>query len=94
MHQPSPLAFQPAIYCCADCGIEYNGDVSALPPGWDRLQHPRTRRVTVTCPDCLDRIERQFAVAHCAPAPGPASITIGLVAAAYRGQLAPRAPRS
>lgn len=60
MHQPHAASFQPAIYSCADCEIEHNGDVNSLPPGWDRVKDPQSGRVTVRCPDCLERIERDY----------------------------------
>lgn len=93
MHQPHPTAFQPATYVCADCEIQHNGDVSSLPQGWDRVKDPHTHRVTVRCPDCLERIERDYAEAWgnaiwwtLAGIEG-ATTTMGRAAAAYRGGL-------
>ena len=101
MHQPHPPTCQPAIYICADCAIEHNGDVSSLPQGWDRVKDPHTRLVTVRCPDCLEAIEQDFRdyIVSLGPFhgdfrrlfllgtyPTPAT-NMGRAAAAYRGGL-------
>lgn len=94
MHQPKPTAFQPAIYRCADCEIEHNGDVNSLPQGWDRVEDPYTGFVSVRCPDCLERVERDF-IEACQWPRGSTTLsradtvtaTMGRAAAAYRGGL-------
>ncbi len=65
MHQPDHTAFSatphhPAIYICADCAIEHNGDVRALPQGWDKVADPHSHQTTLRCPDCLESIEREW----------------------------------
>lgn len=96
MHQPHATAFQPAIYRCADCEIEHNGDVSSLPQGWDRVKDPQSGRVTVRCPDCLERIESEWAeltlygfwdLPRTAAATATPTAHMGRAAAAYRGGL-------
>lgn len=96
MHQPHTSEFQPAIYQCADCEVEHNGSRTSLPKGWDRVRDPQSGRVSVRCPDCLERIERDYAAAREALGIGkvtcrvsrPSGWTMGIAAAAFRGQLA------
>lgn len=92
MHQPHRTAFQPAIYICGACATEHNGDVHALPAGWDRVAHPVTGHVTVHCPDCLETIERDWIAARAELGLGAALPTAmqaaGIVAATYAGGVA------
>lgn len=50
----------PAVYVCADCEIEHNGDATHLPQDWDRVTDPISHATTVRCPDCLEAIERMW----------------------------------
>lgn len=99
MHMPDHHEFaapphDAAIYICADCAIEHNGDTRTLPQGWDRVIDPKNRQTTVRCPDCLEAIEREFAEAisalgyndHWSMRQSHVG-RIGLTAAAYRGGL-------
>ena len=79
--------FTPAIYICADCELQHNGDAKALPQGWDRVTDPITRTKTVRCPDCLEAIEQGWIEAHRAGiglAPR-ASIMLGAIERRYVG---------
>lgn len=59
-------AFTPAIYICTHCAVEHNGDAAALPMGWDKVTDPRTARIHISCPDCLDQAEQQHIDGHAA----------------------------
>lgn len=95
MYQPNHQDFQPATYQCADCEIEHNGDRRKMPAGWDRVRDPHSRQVSLRCPDCLERIEREWAAGRhsfrndkvSCPMSGAFVWQMGLIAAAYVGGL-------
>ena len=86
----SPPPFHAAIYICADCGVEHNGDDRRLPAGWNRVAGAADRASGLRCPDCLTSAAISAASDF---QDRPAGLTshstrFGIAAAAFTGRLA------